>query len=203
MHFSLKLVYPILGICILFMTLGCAEEGGVIRLDGYTPLIEEPIEDGNECVNYDKSDNENDNLYEAAHKRADNSEFVVLLDRVCEIDNFFCERLQGRDGPHTLLLPTNEAVRSFLAENPNILNEEINLRAIVKYHSLVSPLQLNEFRTGQIRSMNRELLPVTKDGNFCISFASNGGRLVISNDFCANGYIHTVDKVLIPNRNFK
>ncbi len=189
-------------IAISFIT-GCIGGGGFISLEGDERLEVVPLDAGNDCVNYDITKNEQDNLYEAAKTREDNEMFFQWLEQLCQEDTFYCDRLKGSDGPHTLLLPTNEAVKAFITENPDIKMEAINLRAIVKYHTLVSPLSLTEFSTGVKRTMNRELLPITVEDGFCVYFGNHQGQLQEANDICSNGYIHTVNKVLIPNRNFK
>ncbi len=181
----------------------CIGGGGYISLDGDVRPEVIPLDEGNDCVNYDVSENEEENLYEAAKSREDNAMFFEWLDQLCEDDTFYCERLRGADGPHTLLLPTNEAVKRFIEEYPEVVMEGITLRAIVKYHTLVSPVALTEFHAGSRRTMNRELVPVSVEDPFCIYFGDNQAHLRIANDECSNGYIHTINKVLIPNRNFK
>ncbi|RMG22861.1 MAG: fasciclin domain-containing protein [Bacteroidetes bacterium] len=116
-----------------------------------------------------------------------------------EDPHFFAD-VKGK-AKYTLLLPTNAAMNAFLEEYAQVDLSGVNLTTLVKHHFLIDPVEFRTFRSTYYVAMNREILPATRDLNNCVSFG-NGGRIVLADDFCSNGIIHLIDKVLIPTRNF-
>lgn len=104
-------------------------------------------------------------------------------------------------GPLTVFAPTDEAFAKLPAGTvENLLKPENKdrLAAILKYHVVGRKLTSNMLpgRTIHVKPLNtRHRLAVTKSG----SGVTIDGANVVSADIRAeNGYIHVIDKVLIP-----
>ncbi|MEI6949732.1 fasciclin domain-containing protein [Paraflavisolibacter sp. H34] len=105
-------------------------------------------------------------------------------------------------GAYTLFAPTNEAVQSYLAEKGIKSMEELDsaqLINLVKLHLIRDTLPTTRFTDGKMG------MP-TMQGQYLLTRANNTGqtelnrraRITQSNILTGNGYIHVIDKVLLP-----
>jgi len=102
-------------------------------------------------------------------------------------------------GPFTLFAPTDEAFTSLLAElgiSAEQLLENPDLSSILLYHVLGSREEgVQLLRSGQVRTLEGADLSIRLRR---LGVYVNDSRVINPNVNAPNGFIHTIDKVLLP-----
>ncbi len=117
------------------------------------------------------------------------------------------------EGPYTIFAPINSAFESSSqAMSENLLKPENKdqLIDVLKYHIIADKITekdiieaINEGRGSiSLKTLGGNLLTASlKGGNvFLIDEMGNGGRLITTDVEASNGYINTIDNVMIPKK---
>ncbi len=140
-------------------------------------------------------------VFEAVLIKEEATEFARLLQEFENLNPSL--KLKDRYPYHTnlsLIVPTDKAFEIFYKENPNIKLEGDTLEMLVKHHVLVEFLSISHPLSGGSRSttLNYQPMPMSVDEFTCIYFGKERALVTLAEEKCSNGFIHTIDRVLVP-----
>jgi len=109
---------------------------------------------------------------------------------------------------YTLFLPTNEAIEKFFENNEkyktfkDLLDDSKYLKILCKFHILNSAFKSDEFTYGSMPdfTLSGDLLTINYiiDNNSAFYTINNRAKILKLNIEASNGYIHIIDKLLLP-----
>ncbi|HPJ78142.1 MAG: fasciclin domain-containing protein [Prolixibacteraceae bacterium] len=109
---------------------------------------------------------------------------------------------------YTLFLPTNEAVDKFINEHPqynslsDLLNDEVYVRALSRYHVLNMGIITNDFPFGALPelTLSGDQLTVSFIIESDTSYykINNQAAIILPNIEASNGYVHVMETMLTP-----
>ncbi len=189
----------ILSISILF--LGCEDKYGGLRPVNFGPSPAPSLTSQElACVLQAEEEHQSLNIIEAALKTEAGSKFAEVLATIEATDTytFGLFTLPSNNGV-TLLLPTNRAWEAFLEENPGWELEGESLAEFLRNHVLERSFTYQAIHSEAFiyPNFNGFLIEFNKENNGCM-IINKSATFITVDDRCANGFIHTIDKVLIP-----
>ncbi len=125
-----------------------------------------------------------------------NDDFSTLVKALQAAD--LVNALKG-NGPFTLFAPTNEAFEQLPPGTlQNLLKPEnkTKLSGILTYHIVPGRHSTATLKSEKLKTLNSKELDVTFDGK---QITVNNAKVTQSNIIGANGIIHIVDTVILPN----
>jgi len=139
-----------------------------------------------------KDDMSNPNVVQVAVGSADHSTLVTAVTTAGLVD------VLSNVGPFTVFAPVNDAFAALPAGTvENLLKPEnkAQLVDILEYHVYVGVIRTNLMRDGMtLNQVNGKNIKITKEGE---NFKVNNANIVASVP-AANGVIHVIDAVLLP-----
>jgi uncharacterized surface protein with fasciclin (FAS1) repeats len=107
--------------------------------------------------------------------------------------------LNNTGSKYTVFAPTDEAFKALGTETlANLAKPENSglLNSILKYHVVLGNVSAKEFKTGLVPTLNGQRFDISNtNGKFTVNKA-NVSKTDIT---CANGVIHVIDAVVLPN----
>ncbi|MCF8256274.1 MAG: fasciclin domain-containing protein [Flavobacteriales bacterium] len=132
------------------------------------------------------------NVVQVAVSSADHSTLVTAVTTAGLVD------VLSNVGPFTVFAPVNDAFAALPAGTVESLLKPENkaqLTDILEYHVYVGVIRTNLMRDGMtLNQVNSKNVTITKDGD---RFKVNNANIIASID-AANGVIHVIDAVLLP-----
>jgi len=168
---------------------------------GPKPLPPVLTEQDLKCAELGDTENIAESVFQAAMIKEDGQEFARLL-KEFEKQNPQLP-LDERYPYHielSMVIPSDDAFERFYRRNPGLALKGDSLERFVKHHILVDFFSLSSVLAGNRRSttLNYEAMPIKLDANTCIYFGDEESLVTVADDRCANGFIHTVEKVMVP-----
>ncbi|WP_296698238.1 fasciclin domain-containing protein [Algoriphagus sp.] len=147
------------------------------------------------CVE-DEKDNiiEEKSIFELISNDSQFSTLVTFLEKI-EMTEMLDE-----NGDFTLLAPTNQAFESFFISNKITFEEFLKtpeLSDTILYHLLPTKVEAYDFFEKDIITQTGESIFV-RFYNYESTYINGNAKLIGRNTLANNGYIHTIDYVLIP-----
>jgi len=168
---------------MLIVSCGQQDRGAASQTDASTPGP------GQSAV---KDDMSNPNVVQVAVGSADHSTLVTAVTTAGLVD------VLSNVGPFTVFAPVNDAFAALPAGTVESLLKPENkaqLVDILEYHVYVGVIRTNLMRDGMtLNQVNGKNIKITKDGD---TFKVNNANIVASVP-AANGIIHVIDAVLLP-----
>lgn len=134
-------------------------------------------------------------LIELAKKSENLSTFTQLAEAAGIADDL------KREGEFTLFAPTNEAFSKLSKQDLEMLllpENKAKLAAVLQTHVLPSKVSSTQFNSSQrITLSDNRYLPITTSNNVT---TVGGATILLSNVEASNGYIHVIDRVIIPSQ---
>ncbi len=168
---------------------------------GPKPLRPLLTEQDLKCAKLGDTENIAKSVFQAAMLKEDAQEYARLL-KEFEKQNPQLS-LDERYPYHvefSMVIPSDDAFKKFYNLNPEIVLRGDSLERFVKHHILVDFFSLSSVLAGSRRSttLNYESMPIKLDANTCIYFGDHEALVTIADDRCSNGFIHTIDQVMVP-----
>ena len=181
------------------------DTGDLLRLNGVVSLDEPDLESTNGVIH---SINTVLNIPTIMTHLSVNREFSMIyaiLNRN-DIQGEFSDLLSDEVGPYTFLAPDNDAILSFLGENPEWKTmDEIpsgTLIEIIKYHLVpdVNILVKNIEKTATVIPSNGGILTIQSayPDWYVLDGQNRKARIILHDIQGINGIIHQIDRVLTP-----
>jgi uncharacterized surface protein with fasciclin (FAS1) repeats len=99
-------------------------------------------------------------------------------------------------GPFTVFAPSDDAFEKLPPEQLEaLLKDSALLKSVLRYHVISGHWRVNEFRSGDVRTMQGGPVYVKVSGS---RVQVNGARIVQTEIVAANGVIHFIDAVMLP-----
>ena len=205
----MKPVYssPIRTIILLIISgtllFSCSEPPAPFFLD--SPPDPGPSPSSRACASYMNFPHQKLDVISAAQELELSSQFVDWLLELETLDSLSFQVLStnSQAPSYALLLPTNDAIRTFSQTYDwNALSPKAKL-ALLKTHILLEHVTYEDLWDGlpMASSMNSTITQFSRDGEQCI-VVDQQARFVEVEDLCKNGVIHVIDQVLIPKQGF-
>ncbi|MDO6516947.1 fasciclin domain-containing protein [Zobellia uliginosa] len=170
------------------------EEGQTDEAEGETPREEEA---------------DDETLVNAAEFIQSEDSLTIAAEALKTIDDALVEKLSDENGKLTFFVPSNKAFTEFLAslkEYADVLDfdedlEKEILAQVLKYHAVVDGANFStELSNGSIlQTLQSEEIKITVDGDvYIIDTTEIHAQITTADIEVANGVLHIIDKVLIP-----
>jgi len=99
-------------------------------------------------------------------------------------------------GPFTVFAPSDDAFEKLPPEQLEaLLKDSALLKSVLSYHVISGHWLVNQFRSGDVRTMQGGPVYVKVSGS---RVQVNGARIVQTEIVAANGVIHCIDAVMLP-----
>ncbi len=99
-------------------------------------------------------------------------------------------------GPFTVFAPLDDAFEKLPQEQLEaLLKDNALLKSVLTYHVISGHWRVNEFRSGDVKTMQGGPVYVKVSGS---RVQVNGARVVQTEIVAANGVIHFIDAVMLP-----
>ncbi|WP_194527571.1 fasciclin domain-containing protein [Zobellia roscoffensis] len=201
-------------ILVLAMAIGCSNDSDPIDDVDQEEVAQEQTEEEEEITEEETAEEEEETSEEESLLNAvefiDSEESLSMSsDALNVIDNTLTDALSDENGTVTFFVPSNEAFADFLEslkEYAAVLDfdEELEkeiLAQVLKYHAVIGGANFStELSNGTIlETLQSEEIKITVDGDVYIIDTTEIDAKIIEADIqVANGVIHIIDKVLIP-----
>ncbi|CAM4406671.1 fasciclin domain-containing protein [Zobellia nedashkovskayae] len=193
----------------LSMIIGCSKENDSIddvdnEISKEEDKTEEPVAETPE-----EEVSEDETLLNAAEFIQSEESLSISAEALETIDDTFVAMLSDEDGKITFFVPSNEAFAEFLTslkEYTDVLDfdedlEKEILAQVLKYHAIIGGANFStELSNGSIfETLQSEEIKITVDGDvYILDTTQLQARITTADIEVANGVIHIIDKVLIP-----
>ncbi|MGS0527724.1 fasciclin domain-containing protein [Zobellia nedashkovskayae] len=193
----------------LSMAIGCSKENDSIddvnnEISKEEDNTEEPVAETPE-----EEVSEDETLLNAAEFIQSEESLSISAEALETIDGTFVEMLSDENGKVTFFVPSNEAFAEFLTslkEYTDVLDfdedlEKEILAQVLKYHAIIGGANFStELSNGSIfETLQSEEIKITVDGDvYILDTTQLQARITTADIEVANGVIHIIDKVLIP-----
>ncbi|OWW24992.1 hypothetical protein B4Q04_14170 [Zobellia sp. OII3] len=152
---------------------------------------------------------DDETLVNAAEFIQSEDSLTIAVEALETIDDALVEKLSDENGKLTFFVPSNKAFTEFLAslkEYTDVLDfdEELEkeiLAQVLKYHAIIGGANFStELSNGSIlETMQSEEIKITVDGDvYIIDTTEMQAKITTADIEVANGVLHIIDKVLIP-----
>ena len=184
---------------ILFILFpGCQKPSGQIFLESPEKI---PDQAEQACVDASVFSHSRLLLTEAVQNHPRAAEYVKLFNRLEELDNrTFLNLIHVNRYEFTLLLPTNQAIKTF-SESYKLetLTDEQLLR-LLKMHIVIKEIPYTYFFKGQPLASNlaSHIMRFSKDDEGCVVINEQASFLMVD-DYAQNGVIHEISRVILPD----
>jgi uncharacterized surface protein with fasciclin (FAS1) repeats len=99
-------------------------------------------------------------------------------------------------GPFTVFAPSDGAFEKLpQAQREALLRATVTLKSVLTYHVISGHWSVNEFRSGEVKTMQGGTAYVKVSGS---KVQVNGARLAQPEIVATNGVIHLIDAVMLP-----
>ncbi len=199
-------------LCMLFlgvsMAIGCSK-GSDISDDIENEIGKEEDKTEEPVTESPKEETPEETLLNAAEFIKSVDSLTISANALDTIDDSLVNMLSDESEKITFFVPSNEAFTGFLAslkEYTDVLDFEEDLEKeilsqVLKYHAIIGGANFStELSNGSIlETLQSEEIKITVDGDvYIIDTTEIDARITAADIEVANGVVHIIDKVLIP-----